>query len=105
MNDEKIVRKGKDQVMVYKKKMYKRRSAYNGRSGTRCECELPSYDRGYLVRLELSEGTPSLAAVYGIKQNWREIDDSCVGFERGTIFDELNKPFMGDKCKNGGYCK
>ncbi len=107
MNEEKIIRKGKNQVMIYKKTMYKKRASYQGRlgSGARCECALPAYDVGYLARLELSERYPSLAMVYGINQNWREIDDSCVGFERGTIFNELNKPFMGDKCKNGGYCK
>ena len=48
---------------------------------------------------------PSLAAVYGIKQTWQGVDDSFVGFSRGTIFNELDKPFKGDKCKNGGFCK
>lgn len=36
--------------------------------------------------------------VYGISQSWNEIDDSECGFERGTIFDELYKPFLGYKC-------
>lgn len=48
----------------------------------------------------------SLAMVYTISQSWRLINDGCEGFDRGTIFDELNKPFYGDKCcKNGGCCK
>ena len=43
----------------------------------------------------------SLAMVYPISQCWRLINDGIEGFERGTIFDELNKPFVGDKCKKG----
>ncbi len=43
----------------------------------------------------------SLAMVYPISQCWRLINDGHEGFERGTIFDELNKPFFGDKCKKG----
>ncbi len=48
---------------------------------------------------------PSLAMVYSVSQKWRFINDGCEGFDRGTIFDELNKPFAGDKCKRGGRCK
>ena len=43
----------------------------------------------------------SLAMVYPISQCWRMINDGTEGFERGTIFDELYKPFVGDKCKRG----
>ena len=52
-----------------------------------------------------TEGKPSLAMVYSISQSWRYINDGIEGFDRGTIFDELNKPFLGDKCKCGGSCK
>ena len=53
-----------------------------------------------------AENAPSLAVVYTVNQRWRFINDGCEGFDRGTIFDELNKPFYGDKyCKNGGCCK
>ena len=53
-----------------------------------------------------TENAPSLAMVYTVSQHWRFINDGCEGFDRGTIFDELNKPFYGDKCcKNGGCCK
>ncbi len=48
---------------------------------------------------------PSLAMVYSVSQTWRYISDGCEGFDRGTIFDELHKPFFGDKCKRGGACK
>ncbi len=44
----------------------------------------------------------SLAMVYPVSQCWRLINDGVEGFERGTIFDELYKPFVGDKCKRGG---
>ena len=43
----------------------------------------------------------SLAMVYPVSQIWRLINDDAEGFERGTIFDELSKPFVGDKCKKG----
>ena len=49
------------------------------------------------------ETVASLAMVYPISQTWRLINDGNEGFERGTIFDELNKPFCGDKCKKG-FC-
>ncbi len=54
----------------------------------------------------IPDGYTSLAMVYTVSQCWRLINDGSEGFERGTIFDELNKPFYGDKCcKNGGYRK
>ena len=45
------------------------------------------------------DGVKSLAMVYTVSQSWRGIDNSECGFCRGTIFDELDKPFYGDKCK------
>jgi len=49
--------------------------------------------------VNVPSGVPTLAMVYTVSQNWRGIDDSECGFCRGTIFDELDKPFYGDKCK------
>lgn len=95
--------------MTYKKIMYKTRSGYrSGHSSHTCSPEpqiryAPSEPECVSVCREY--GYPSLAMVYSASQCWRQINDGCEGFERGTIFDELNKPFMGDKCKNGGYCK
>ena len=60
-----------------------------------CECE----------PVTQINGAPSLAMVYSVSQSWRYISDGCEGFDRGTIFDELYKPFFGDKCKCGGSCK
>jgi hypothetical protein len=93
--------------MTYKRIAYRNKGSYQPRrQDGRCACA--SEPRKEIV-IEKSTSyfgdVPSLAAVYGISQSWRGVDDTCVGFERGTIFDELNKPFMGDKCKNGGYCK
>ncbi len=51
------------------------------------------------------DGYVSLAIVYPVSQCWRMITDGCAGLDRGTIFDELDKPFKGDKCKRGGSCK
>ncbi len=44
---------------------------------------------------------PSLAMVYVPQQVFRQIYDLSVGFSRGTIFRELDKPFTGGK-KCGG---
>ncbi len=102
--------------MIYKRTMYKSRTsgARNGYMQSRSDC-------GYTDSARYSSDTardvdvcvsgcaenpyPSLAMVYGASQCWRGICDGDEGFERGTIFNELDKPFMGDKCKNGGYCK
>ena len=38
-----------------------------------------------------------LAMAYVPMQKWRDIYSSEVGFERGTIFAELDKPFVGQE--------
>lgn len=38
-----------------------------------------------------------LAMVYSPCQSWRELYEPDVGFYRGTIFKELDKPFYGDR--------
>lgn len=45
-------------------------------------------------------GAP-LAMVYSPYQEWRELFDLEPGFCRGTIFKELDKPFLGAE-RNGG---
>lgn len=37
----------------------------------------------------------ALAMAYVPWQNWREIYDVCKGLQTGTIFGELDKPFLG----------
>ena len=95
--------------MTYKKIAYKRRTQSRG---AQCyqRCAQPqevrySPEPAECISVCREYGYPSLAMVYGASQCWRQICDGNEGFARGTIFDELNKPFMGDKCKNGGYCK
>lgn len=44
------------------------------------------------------EGCP-LAMVYGVKQQFRNINDPTTGLARGTIFAELDLPF---KASEGG---
>lgn len=36
-----------------------------------------------------------LAMAYVPWQKWCDIYETCKGFQRGTIFSELDKPFMG----------
>lgn len=43
----------------------------------------------------------SLAMVYSPIQDWRNINDLESGFSQGTIFCELDKPFLG-AYRNGG---
>lgn len=38
-----------------------------------------------------------LAMAYVPWQKWRDLYDSEVGFQRGTIFAELDKPFLGEE--------
>ena len=43
----------------------------------------------------------SLAMAYVPWQQWREIYEPCMGFAQGTIFRELDKPFLW----KGGRCR
>ena len=45
-------------------------------------------------RDDMLEGEP-LAMAYVPWQNWKKIYDIEKGFSRGTIFEELDKPFLG----------
>ncbi len=38
-----------------------------------------------------------LAMAYVPMQKWRNVFDACQGLEHGTIFEELVKPWYGDK--------
>lgn len=92
--------------MNYKRTMYKRNSACRSSVNTKCNRMSVCSDNNRNERnSDCAERKSSLAMVYGIKQSWRDINDGCDGFRRGTIFGELNKPFMGDKCKRGGCGK
>ena len=42
-----------------------------------------------------------LGMVYSPYQEWQNIYDCDKGFDAGTIFAELDKPFFGYKCNRG----
>ena len=44
----------------------------------------------------------SLAMVFSPHQHWRNLYDEETGLTRGTIFEELDKPFHGPACMGGG---
>jgi hypothetical protein len=44
----------------------------------------------------------SLAMAYVPWQKWRDLYPSDVGFDRGTIFKELDMPFIGERDVNYG---
>ncbi len=39
----------------------------------------------------------SLAMAYVAMQQWRNLYDPDLGLQRGTIFAELDKPFIGEE--------
>ena len=65
------------------------------------------YDENLLLRLmgegavrsdadtSVPRGTRPLAMVYAPVQEWRELYDNEAGHARGTIFKELDFPFLG----------
>ncbi len=55
--------------------------------------------------VKVPDGVITLATVYTVSQCWGNITDGCLGLDRGTIFDELDKPFKGYTCKKGGCGK
>ena len=70
------------------------------------------YDENLLLRLT-GEGAPRpdmggacphgprpLAMVYGPVQEWREIYDNEAGLAHGTIFKELDFPFLGGDARD-----
>ena len=71
----------------------------------KCGCGEPLVESSMGLR-----GYP-LASVYSPLQDWVEIYDLDTGFKRGTIFKQLDFPFMGDSgCvargdrRTGGGC-
>ena len=49
------------------------------------------------------EGTPlALAMAYVPWQQWEEVYESEVGFRRGTLFAQLDKPFLGEEATTRG---
>ena len=90
---------------MYNKTNVHRNSRYSTARGGSCDKETPYVVKPVCESYAPVTDAPSLAMVYPLSQSWRYINDGCEGFTRGTIFDELNKPFLGDKCKCTGVCK
>ena len=87
-----------------------------GRTICGCEVNEPSrraVERAEYVRCGCGEGAAEktwglrgypLASVYSPLQDWREIYDPDTALKRGTVFKELDLPFMGgcsDDCGGG----
>lgn len=46
-----------------------------------------------------------LAMVYAPLQNFCNLYDRDTALEKGTLFSELDLPFMGESIKKGGICR
>ena len=68
--------------------------------GCSCRSSEGSRDRFYPPRLE----NVPLAMVYSPAQEWRNLYEPEIGFERGTIFKELDFPWYPTRCSSQG-CK
>lgn len=44
----------------------------------------------------------SLAMAYVPTQKWEDLYESSLGFARGTIFAQLDKPFIGEEAVPNG---
>jgi hypothetical protein len=47
---------------------------------------------------------PSLAMAYFPYQEWRKLYDPCEAITQGTLFKELDKPFLADKKGGASRC-
>ncbi len=59
---------------------------------TLCSCNIPKGDCSIFTRQPLS-----YAMGYVPYQMWERLYDPAVGWERGTIFPCLDKPFIGEE--------
>lgn len=53
-------------------------------------------DESIFCDIHPSDG-PALAIAYVPEQKWRNLYTPDVGFEQGTVFSELDKPFLGEE--------
>ena len=61
-----------------------------------CECRTPERrpSQPCGCRYDALEDFP-IAMAYVPRQKWRNLYEPCKGFQRGTIFEDLSKPFHG----------
>lgn len=77
-----------------------------------CACREGAETRSAAPRMERPEQSPctpdadndvlALAMVYSPRQSWQKIYCEEDALMRGTIFEELDKPFYGPACMGGG---
>ena len=61
------------------------------------KCQIQGVDKGCENTLGYAPYL-SLAMAYVPDQEWTEIYEMPMGLERGTIFKQLDKPFVGRRC-------
>ena len=81
-----------------------RRVLDNSAKATCCEgaCDVSHEESDHRATWGL-EAFP-LASVYAPLQSWKDVYDLDVGFTRGTIFKELDLPFVCGERKGGCGC-
>lgn len=60
-------------------------------------CNVPTRGEPKLDDTVFANDNVPLAMAYVPIQRWRQLYDAEVGIERGTIFKELDKPFIGEE--------
>ncbi len=70
----------------------------------RPEQTFPTPEISERTNLHLPDGFP-LASVYAPTQIFRKLYDRDTALSRGTIFQELDLPFMGTSIMKGGNCR
>ena len=73
---------------------YRNNNAYRQNNSTRMPMRPVPTTPCYNTQDDALEGMP-IAMAYVPWQNWQQIYDLEQGFCRGTIFKELDKPFLG----------
>lgn len=92
----------------YRNPMYNRYNRNMGayQSGHRGSCAAPIHDSKRCgcdnndVLDDCINNFP-LAMAYVPMQKWRKVFDACTGLQHGTIFEELVKPWYGEKNLRG----
>ncbi len=70
------------------------RQGYSNMRRSSCSCVTPMPVCPYQRERDILRGMP-IAMAYVPWQEWRNIYEIQKGFRRGTIFEELDKPFQG----------
>ena len=60
-----------------------------------CNCTRETHNKSFEQDCTENLSEMPLAMAYVPWQKWQNIYEICKGFHRGTIFSELDKPFLG----------